>query len=87
VARYVVKRRYGSRRDGQQYGPWIAGTEVEMSESDADWVNRDSPGVLELIVVVEPEVVEVEPPEDVELPKAPAKNRMRTGGPTRAVDF
>ncbi|HEV2778826.1 MAG TPA: hypothetical protein VGX25_05440 [Actinophytocola sp.] len=45
--RYTVKHAYQSYRDGQLFGPWKAGTEVELTESDAEWVERDSPGALE----------------------------------------
>ena len=45
--RYTVKHNYKSYRDGQQFGPWEAGTEVELDEPDAEWVERDSPGALE----------------------------------------
>lgn len=46
MPRYVAQHRYGAKRDGQQFGPWVAGTEVDLSERDAEWVNRDSPGCL-----------------------------------------
>lgn len=61
MARYIVQARYGSRRDGQQYGPWAKGTEVDLSEADAAWVNRDCPGVLVAVVEKEPEAPTPEP--------------------------
>lgn len=44
--RYTVQHRYTASRDGQTFGPWDPGTEVELDEPDADWVNRDSEGTL-----------------------------------------
>lgn len=46
MARYTVDHAYLARRDGQQFGPWEPGIEVELPEEDAEWVNRDSPGSL-----------------------------------------
>ncbi len=43
---YKVQHAYQSFRDGQQFGPWQAGDRLELSEADAAWVNRDSPGCL-----------------------------------------
>lgn len=44
--RYVVQHNYTAYRDGRLFGPWEAGTEVELDELDAEWVNRDSAGTL-----------------------------------------
>lgn len=44
---YTVARRYTARRDGQTFGPWEPGDQVDLEPDDADWVNRDSPGALE----------------------------------------
>jgi hypothetical protein len=46
MPRYTVNHNYTAYRDGQSYGPWEAGTEVELTEPDAEWVNRDSPTTL-----------------------------------------
>lgn len=46
MGRYVVNHTYRSYRDGQAYGPWSVGSEMELSAEDAAWVNRDSPGTL-----------------------------------------
>lgn len=46
MPRYNVTQNYKSRRDGLDYGPWEAGGQIDLSEADADWVNRDSPGTL-----------------------------------------
>lgn len=43
---YAVNHRYSAFRDGAQFGPYEPGTFVELSEADAEWVNRDSPGTL-----------------------------------------
>lgn len=53
---YEVQHAYQSFRDGQQFGPWQAGDRLELSEADAAWVNRDSPGcLLAAGGIVEPE--------------------------------
>jgi hypothetical protein len=46
TTRYEVQHAYKSFRDGQQFGPWQAGETIELSEADAEWVCRDSPGCL-----------------------------------------
>ncbi len=46
MGEYEVLHAYRSSRDGQQFGPWKPGDVVELSETDADWVGRDSPGCL-----------------------------------------
>lgn len=85
MPRYVVNHRYQSRSDGRQWGPWVAGTLIDLSPADAAWLNLDSPGVVTLEPEPEPAppaVVKVEPPVRE---KAPAKNRMVSGGPNRAA--
>lgn len=42
MPRYAVLQNYGSGT----YGPWEIGTQVELDEGEAVWVNRDSPGTL-----------------------------------------
>lgn len=42
MPRYAVLQNYGSGT----YGPWEMGTQVELDEAEAVWVNRDSPGTL-----------------------------------------
>jgi hypothetical protein len=42
MPRYAVLQNYGSGT----YGPWEMGTQVELDEDQAVWVNRDSPGTL-----------------------------------------
>jgi SAP domain len=42
VPRYAVLQDYGSGT----YGPWERGTQVELDEHEAEWVNRDSQGTL-----------------------------------------
>lgn len=51
---YTVNHGYRSYRDGIQYGPYEAGTVIELTEADAEWLNRDSPGAL-TPVTAEPE--------------------------------
>lgn len=90
MARYVVQGRYGSKRDGVQYGPWTKGTEVDLSEADAGWVDRDCPGILLAVVeeppaVVEP-VVEVAPvvAADPDLVEEAAEDAVAEPGPEEA---
>lgn len=49
MGRYLARRRYSARGNDGQPLSLMSGTEVDLSEADADWVNRDSPGTLELI--------------------------------------
>lgn len=53
--RYTVQHRYTAVRDGRRIGPWEPDTEVELSDHDAEWVNRDSPGTLTPVDPPEPE--------------------------------
>lgn len=46
MPRYKLNHAYRSFRDGVQYGPWLAGDEVELTDADAEWLERDSPGAL-----------------------------------------
>lgn len=88
MPRYTVNHRYESRRDGRQWGPWVAGTVVDLSPADAAWLNADSPGVV--VLEVEPEPTPVppvpEPPKaEAVREKVSTRNRMVTGGPNRAA--
>lgn len=74
---YEVKHGYRSRRDGQDYGPWEAGQTVELTEADAEWVNRDSPGCL-----AEAEPAKADKPERA---KQPAADRQHRGGANRGA--
>jgi len=83
TTQYEVRHAYRSSRDGQQFGPWRAGEVIELSEADADWVNRDSPGCL----LAAGGVVEGAPPPeseaDAERQKPPGRNRQHRGSPNR----
>jgi hypothetical protein len=79
TTRYEVRHAYRSSRDGQQYGPWAGGETIELSEADADWVNRDSPGCL----LAAGGVVEAAPEVGEERQKPPARNRQHRGGTNR----
>lgn len=46
MPRYRVNHSYRSFSDGRQFGPYEAGQTVELEDTDAEWVNRDSPGCL-----------------------------------------
>lgn len=45
MPRYRIMHRYSSG----DFGPYAKGTEVELTEEDAAWLDHDSPGVVELI--------------------------------------
>ncbi len=51
MATYVVKWDYRGKP-----GPYVKGEVVELTEEQAEWLNRDSPGVVELTekVLAEP---------------------------------
>lgn len=44
--RYTVNHPYTASRDGRTFGPWDKGETVELDQADAEWIERDSPGVL-----------------------------------------
>lgn len=94
MPRYKVNRRYGTWKDGIHYGPWAVGIEVELSEQDAAWFNRDSEGVLSLVEPApqpepepeEPAVVETPeeaPAEDADRTRKTHRDRMHRGGQNR----
>lgn len=80
MGRYVVRHSYTSYRDGQLFGPWAAGDTIELSEADAEWVNRDSPACL--AAPGKPEPVK---PEPAERQKPPAKDRQHRGAANRGA--
>lgn len=73
MARYTVARRYSSYRDGRQFGPWVGGEVVELDDADAQWLDRDSPGLLT------PERA------PVERAAKPAADRQHKGGRNRGA--
>jgi hypothetical protein len=74
TGRYAVRWPYFARRDGRSFGPWAAGEAVELSHDDAEWVERDSPGVL-----TPKGSAKVAPAREAETPA----NRQHRGGRTR----
>lgn len=78
MPRYTVNHAYRAFSDGKHYGPFEAGTVVELVEADAEWVNRDSPGAL---TKVDAKPAKAEEPER-QAPAAP--NRQHKGGRNRA---
>lgn len=46
MAQYTVQHRYSAYRDGIRFGPWDKGDTIDLSEADADWINRDSEGCV-----------------------------------------
>lgn len=55
MPRYVAQHGYGAKYGEGYLGPWEAGTEVDLSEQEAGWVNRDSPGCLTKVPAAAPE--------------------------------
>lgn len=49
MPRFKVKHAYQAFRDGARIGPWGADEEVEVDAELAEWVDRDSPGALEVV--------------------------------------
>lgn len=75
MARFVVAHAYSARRDGRLFGPWEPGTEVELDEADAAWVERDSPGVF----------AAPEPEPEPERQAKPAPNRQAKASRNRGA--
>lgn len=79
MPRYEVQWRYRSA----DYGPWEPGETVELPADEADWVNRDSPGVLRAPSPQEesqPEVEEravEEPPKDRQVKRGKKRGRPK----------
>lgn len=46
MAKHTIAHNYSAYRDGRQFGPWVAGDEVEIDDADVEWLKADSPGVL-----------------------------------------
>lgn len=61
---YKATRVYASYRDGVHYGPYTPGEVVELTEEIAEWIERDSPGLLE-------EVREMPPTPNRQVRRAP----------------
>lgn len=58
---YKLTRSYEAYSDGVRYGPWQAGDTVVLDERSAEWVNRDSSGVLELLAKSDDPPIHPEP--------------------------
>lgn len=82
MARYQLNHAYSAFRDGQRFGPWVAGDVVELTEQDAAWMNRDSPGCLTTPADEPP--ADDPPADDPPARRKPAgANRQRRGGADR----
>lgn len=68
MPRFAVQHSYTARRDGQTFGPWVAGDEADLQPVDAEWVERDSPGTLVAL-----DLVDEQPPADVLTPEVEAE--------------
>ena len=71
MGRYVVQQRYAARGPSDQLGPWRVGTEVDLDDAVAEWVNRDSAGTLVAVEVPDDEPADELPEEPVDV--APAE--------------
>lgn len=80
MQRYIVKQAYRAYRDGQWFGPWEKDTQVELSEQDAAWVNRDSPGTLAKVAAAKPEQ-----PQQQQRQQPPKPNRQQKPTPNRGT--
>lgn len=75
---YKLNGSYEAYRDGVRFGPWVKGDLVNLDEADAEWVERDSPGVLG-------KVADKKAPDAPGVPVPAAGARPRVGGdPERA---
>lgn len=72
----TVCQRYSAYSDGHAYGPWEAGTVVDLDEDEVAFVERDAPGTLLLVATVP---AEAEPVSEPEMPKAPRGRRPAKG--------
>jgi hypothetical protein len=72
---YTVQHRYSARNGEQTFGPWEADETVDLTEAEAEWVNRDSAGCLEL---AKPEA------KSAGREQPPAKDRQHRGGTNRS---
>ena len=71
MARYTIAHAYRSSRDGVAFGPWEAGETVDLEDADAEWLERDSPGVL----VPEPEAPTRQATAKADRQARPGRNR------------
>lgn len=70
---YEIQHAYRSFCDGQHYGPWEKGEVVELDDETAEWLERDSPGVLK----------PAKAPAKSERAKPPTADRQHRGGTNR----
>lgn len=82
---YNVNHAYRSFRDGVQYGPYEPGSTVELDATDAEWINRDSPGALIAAGTKRAEVPVPDAEAEPTQAKPPAANRQAKGGRNRAA--
>jgi hypothetical protein len=80
---FTVRHNYRSFRDGQQFGPWVEGDQVQLTEADAEWLERDSPGLLVAAAKPKAEPEPAPKPAGAKPPAAdrqarPARNRSGT---------
>lgn len=43
---FTVRHAYASNHNGRRFGPWAEGDVIDLDAVDAEWLNRDSEGVL-----------------------------------------
>ena len=87
--RVKVAQRYAASSDGFKFGPWEEGDEVDLTDVQIAWVNRDAEGTL--TPIKEKEKASVNTEDEFE-PKPKSRsgvrqnrgmNRMHTDGPDR----
>lgn len=74
MSTYKLNHGYSAARDGQRFGPWQAGEQVDLDPADAEWIERDSPGAIT--------EVKASKPAD-QRQKPPTADRQHKGGRTR----
>lgn len=99
MQQFHVNQAYAASLDGRRIGPWVAGDTVELSEVDAEFVERDAVGTLTPVDEHGPEAdpdppAEPEQPETADAPEEeptaepeqpkPAADRQHRGGRRRA---
>jgi hypothetical protein len=72
---YTVQHRYSARNGEQTFGPWEGGETVDLTEDEADWVNRDSAGCLEAATPDTPKKPERQQPKTADRQHRGGSNR------------
>ena len=81
--RVKVTQRYAASSDGFKFGPWEEGDEVDLTDVQIAWVNRDAEGTLERLVEELELESEPKPKSRSGMRQNKGMNRMHTDGPDR----